>query len=133
METDPLQLHQLLYDWLADLLKSLTRYSNVRDCLRRPKLTPKGTPDDGYEGLLTYQFVLLKYDGGQNLFSLQTAQYAYVKMSHHIYFTQSRQKKAKNLRKGSRHKVQKETLQWTEPTSLMSLSSKAQYKWNSWL
>lgn len=92
---------QLLYDWLADLLKSLTRYSNVRDCLRRPKLTPKGTPDDGYEGLLTYQFVLLKYDGGQNLFSLQTAQYAYVKMSHHIYFTQSRQKKAKNLRKGS--------------------------------
>ena len=54
METDPLRLHQLLYDWLADLLKSLTRYSNVRDCLRRPKLTPKGTPDDGYEGLLTY-------------------------------------------------------------------------------
>lgn len=80
------------YNWLADLLKGLTRDSSVRQ-FKKAKLTPKGTPDDGYDALLTYQFVLLKYDGGQNLFSLNTAQHAYIKMPHRIYFTQSRQKK----------------------------------------
>ena len=89
------------YNWLADLLKGLTRDSSARQ-FKKAKLTPKGTPDDGYDALLTYQFVLLKYDGGQNLFSLNTAQHAYIKMPHRIYFTQSRQKKRpKKLRIGS--------------------------------